>query len=43
MRRIRHKDWKSTRSEFEVDPPIAPETVLQKLADFTNERPHLAD
>jgi hypothetical protein len=27
--------------EFNVDPPIAPATMLQKLADSTRERPYL--
>lgn len=27
--------------EFRVDPPIAPATMLQKLADLTRENPYL--
>jgi hypothetical protein len=27
--------------QFNVDPPIAPETMLQKLADLTGEHPYL--
>jgi hypothetical protein len=27
--------------EFNVNPPIAPETMLQKLADATREHPYL--